>query len=188
MISPCLYMCNVSSLKHILLCCFTGGLYYLLVGKSHVVSRRDGDLTLADDQSISRRHAIITVEHSIKDLVRNFKAKMCYQNTSFPLPTVFILIRNGWWERLNPELLLMIYEWRIAFKPIQLQASACEVYKYLVILMDYNSELFLLICFLCFCLDIVSTSVWVNFCCLIESASCFVYLWPEYSSEGKRKR
>lgn len=45
----------------------------MLVGKGHVVSRRDGDLTLADDQSISRRHAVITVEHSIKDLVRNLK-------------------------------------------------------------------------------------------------------------------
>jgi pSer/pThr/pTyr-binding forkhead associated (FHA) protein len=66
----------------------------LLVGKSHVVSRRDGDLTLADDQSISRRHAIITVEHSIKDLVRNFKSKIYYQNISFPFPSVFVLIRN----------------------------------------------------------------------------------------------
>ncbi|XP_021929811.1 nibrin [Zootermopsis nevadensis] len=45
-----------------------GGQYYLLVGKSHVVSRRDGDIILADDQSVSRRHAVITVEHNIKDL------------------------------------------------------------------------------------------------------------------------
>lgn len=52
----------------------------MLVGKGHVVSRRDGDLTLADDQSVSRRHAVITVEHSIKDMVRNFKTKIFYQN------------------------------------------------------------------------------------------------------------
>lgn len=43
-------------------------LYYLIVGKSHVVGRKDGDLVLSDDQSISRRHAVITVVHSIKDL------------------------------------------------------------------------------------------------------------------------
>jgi hypothetical protein len=36
--------------------------------KSHVVGRRDGDITLADDQSGSRRHAVITVKHNIKDL------------------------------------------------------------------------------------------------------------------------
>jgi pSer/pThr/pTyr-binding forkhead associated (FHA) protein len=57
------------------MCYFTGEVYYLLVGKSHVVGRRDGDITLADDQSVSRRHAVITVEHNIKDLVRNFRQK-----------------------------------------------------------------------------------------------------------------
>jgi len=59
-------------------CYFTGGLYYLLVGKSHMVGRRDADLTLADDQSISRRHAIITIEHNIKNLVRMFKVERFY--------------------------------------------------------------------------------------------------------------
>jgi len=54
------------------LCSFTGELYYLIAGKSHVVGRRDGDLTLSDDQSVSRTHAVITVVHSIKDVVRNF--------------------------------------------------------------------------------------------------------------------
>jgi hypothetical protein len=55
----------------------------------------NGDLTLADDQSISRRHAVITVEHSIKDLVRNLKTIIYYQNIPFPIPEVFLLIRNG---------------------------------------------------------------------------------------------
>lgn len=67
----------------------------MLVGKGHVVSRMNGDLTLADDQSISRRHAVITVEHSIKDLVRNLKTIIYYQNIPFPIPEVFLLIRNG---------------------------------------------------------------------------------------------
>jgi len=54
------------------LCSFTGELYYLIAGKSHVVGRKDGNLTLSGDQSVSRRHAVITVVHSIKDVVRNF--------------------------------------------------------------------------------------------------------------------
>lgn len=51
---------------------FTGELYYMIVGKSHVVGRKDGDLILTDDQSVSRRHAVITVVHSIENVVRNF--------------------------------------------------------------------------------------------------------------------
>jgi pSer/pThr/pTyr-binding forkhead associated (FHA) protein len=45
------------------------------VGKSHIVSRKVGDIVLADDQSVSRQHAVITVEHNVKDLVRNYKAE-----------------------------------------------------------------------------------------------------------------
>jgi hypothetical protein len=55
---------------------FTGELYCLIAGKSHVVGRKDGDLILSDDQSISRRHAVFNVVHSIKDVVRNFIRQM----------------------------------------------------------------------------------------------------------------
>ena len=67
-----MYVCVSDICKLIVvLYSLTGELYYLIVGKSHVVGRKDGDLVLSDDQSISRRHAVITVVHSIKDLVRN---------------------------------------------------------------------------------------------------------------------
>jgi hypothetical protein len=55
------------------MCYLAGEVYYLLVGKSHIVGHRDGDITLADDQSVSCQHSVITVEHNIKDLVRNFR-------------------------------------------------------------------------------------------------------------------
>lgn len=58
----------------------------MLVGKSHTVSRRNGDIILADDQSVSRQHAVITVEPNIKDLVRYYKAETFYQNIFFPVP------------------------------------------------------------------------------------------------------
>lgn len=74
----CVLVCvwEIHNYKHFPVCYFTGGQYYLLVGKSHVVSRRDGDIILADDQSVSRRHAVITVEHNIKDLVRNYMTEI----------------------------------------------------------------------------------------------------------------
>jgi hypothetical protein len=59
------------------LCSFTGELYKLIAGKSHVVGRKDGDLILSDDQSISRGHAVFTVVRSIKDVVRNFYKGRC---------------------------------------------------------------------------------------------------------------
>lgn len=40
---------------------FTEKLYGLTPGKQHVVSRKDGDLLLLDDQSISRKHAQLFV-------------------------------------------------------------------------------------------------------------------------------
>lgn len=51
-----------------LLTCTKGTDYYLLAGKEHLVSRRDGDLVLADDQSVSRKHAIISVQHDVSSL------------------------------------------------------------------------------------------------------------------------
>lgn len=40
---------------------FTEKLYGLTPGKQHVVSRKDGNLLLPDDQSISRKHAQLFV-------------------------------------------------------------------------------------------------------------------------------
>ncbi|XP_049812811.1 nibrin [Schistocerca nitens] len=40
-----------------------GDRYYLLTGRQHTVGRKDTDLLLREDQSISRKHAILNVEH-----------------------------------------------------------------------------------------------------------------------------
>lgn len=40
-----------------------GDSYYLLTGKQHSVGRKDTDLLLREDQSISRKHAVLDVEH-----------------------------------------------------------------------------------------------------------------------------
>jgi hypothetical protein len=78
------------------LCSFTGELYYLIAGKSHVVGRKDGDLILSDDQSVSRRHAVISVVHSIKDVVRNFiRQKDFLLCRKYQLPGVFIFMSTG---------------------------------------------------------------------------------------------
>jgi hypothetical protein len=78
------------------LCSFTGELYYLIAGKSHVVGRKDGDLILRGDQSVSRQHAVITVVHSIKDVVRNFIRQrdfvLCRKNQ---LSCLFIVMSTG---------------------------------------------------------------------------------------------
>jgi len=78
------------------LCSFTGELYYLTAGKSHVVGRKDGDLILLDDQSVSRQHAVITVVHSIKDVVRNFiSQKDFFLCRKYQLSYLFILTSTG---------------------------------------------------------------------------------------------
>jgi hypothetical protein len=78
------------------LCSFTGELYYLIAGKSHVVGRKDADLILSDDQSVSRRHAVITVVHSIKDVVRNFiRQKDFVLCRKYQSPGLLIVMSNG---------------------------------------------------------------------------------------------
>jgi len=78
------------------LCSFTGELYYLIGGKSHVVGRKDGDLILSDDQSVSRQHAVITVVHSIKDVVRNFiRQKDFVLCRKYQLSGLFIVVSTG---------------------------------------------------------------------------------------------
>lgn len=75
---------------------FTGELYYLIGGKSHVVGRKDADLILSDDQSVSRRHAVITVVHSIKDVVRNFiRQKDFFLCRKYQLSGLFIVMSIG---------------------------------------------------------------------------------------------
>ncbi|KAJ9581977.1 hypothetical protein L9F63_003667 [Diploptera punctata] len=51
-----------------LLTCEKGTDYYLLTGKEHVVGRKGGDLVLADDQSVSRKHAVIAVQYDVTSL------------------------------------------------------------------------------------------------------------------------
>jgi len=78
------------------LCSFTGELYYLIAGKTHVVGRKDGDLTLSGDQSVSRQHAFITVVHSIKDMVRNFiRQKDFVLCRKYQLSGLFIVMSKG---------------------------------------------------------------------------------------------
>lgn len=78
------------------LCSFTGELYYLIAEKSHVVGRKDGDLILSDDQSVSRRHAVITVVHSMKDVVRNFIRQQDFVLCrKYQLSGLFIVMSTG---------------------------------------------------------------------------------------------
>jgi len=78
------------------ICSFTGELYCLVAGKNHVVGRKDVDLTLSDDQSVSRRHAVITVVHSIKDVVRNFiRQKDFVLCRKYQLSGLFIVMSTG---------------------------------------------------------------------------------------------
>ena len=42
--------------------------HFFLVGQEYSVGRKDSDILILDDMSISRKHAIIKVDHSAKDL------------------------------------------------------------------------------------------------------------------------
>lgn len=49
-------------------CFFAGETFYLLPGKEYVVGRKNCDILLASDQSISRSHAQLTVTDQVREI------------------------------------------------------------------------------------------------------------------------
>ena len=48
---------------------FTGIKYWLLCGKEYTVGRKDTDIVVPGDQSVSRAHAVIKASHTEANIV-----------------------------------------------------------------------------------------------------------------------
>ena len=63
------FLPSMLSIRHIY-CCFSDNKYVLLGERSYVVGRRDCDILLAGDPTVSRKHAELSVSHAEANLVR----------------------------------------------------------------------------------------------------------------------
>ena len=64
---------------------FVAGVRYgLLVNKEYFVGRKDGDIVVPADQSMSRKHAKLSVHHSEAHIVRKQQKNKFTQFVSYP--------------------------------------------------------------------------------------------------------